>query len=1084
MDSLLTPEGNKPLNTVRWAWALVIFCGLLLGYYVVQTYATPRQRQYQLDFTGAKWIEPVESHSPVAYFRKEVYLPILPENAWLQISGSDNFGLTINGRTVGTANSVKSYETGIYDIKAPLKAGTNVIAVSVSRTSWPASAQTILRGQITLPGGKVIPIVSDESWHATNRTGIIPGSEEWNSVKVEDSVWPNAIRSPLNDQKISLRWVDTNPLLLQLPREGYWIMADNAALETVFSTVVKANKSKQETWIQVASSGDLDLEVNGHIIALASNEVTSKRLPHVAIEEPTPTSSKSGLLAQGAQPKQKGSPFQSTQLLAYDISYWIKRGPNVIVASVRNEKTPASFLADGIMIESDRAVSHFSTNSSWRIGERPEATETPTTHHVVQIGKDGIAPWGYLPQEVARPLTFSGFATMINTLLIIGLTVGAVMALWLIASGLVSNWRNEPLPVSMARDALLHAPLIAGLLLITLPNWDPRFPTSWSFQPLITVGAFAVLLLLRLLHLLPGSANPELARNRVEYLKSRASWPERTGQFKTYVSNRLRLPELFEIPFREFLPYIILILIMFLGFGFRYHNLGYMSFDHDEMGLVTKSKGIFKLGFPYVEFAGQVRWLTTYEAVPYPLALSGALFGYSEWSMRLPSCLFGTALIGVLGLMGRRLFNWRTGLVLAFVYACLPLNIRWAQNCFYPSQGQLMAVLTYFFFYEAIRTRPFNRRYLTAATVSFCFSYLSWEGTGFLLPALFLGLLVVRWGEWWWLKEFHLYRCLFFMAAVIVAQYCSRMYAGYTYLQVGSGLSNLTGPSLFFMATGYQPMFYVDKLLLSENHVFFTLMILIGLPFCWKHPGFRYVVVVLATLFTLHTNFLAALSPRYCYYFQPLVLLGGISAAIMLYDRFLALAKQTGDWNVPRIAAHTAGVVLLILLFVQSNESVLKEYTLSSTGDTPMMMTRMGTYRYDYRGAAYYVRSHARPGDVIFPGIPHVFRYYTGMTGDYFLNTLFASKVPYDWQFDQPRFIDKFAGLPVVRDMFELRDVVNRHGRAWVVFAPYATNEKLNSPEVVDYVKEHSKAEFESYRAKVYLIQGAQPGATVAQIAE
>src|SRR5262249_25534915 len=213
---------------------------------------------------------------------------------------------------------------------------------------------------------------------------------------------------------------------------------------------------------------------------------------------------------------------------------------NVIVAAVRNDKSPAMFLADGMMINSDHTVSRFSTNSSWHIGEHPEASETANTRHVVQVGKDGIAPWGYLPQELARPLSFSGFATMINAVLIIGLTVGAVMALWLIASGLVSNWHNEPLSVSMARDALLHAPLIISLLLITLPNWDPRFPTSWSFQPLITVGAFAVLLLLRLLHLLPGSANPELGRDRIEYLKTRAGWPDRSMEFKSYVSNRLR----------------------------------------------------------------------------------------------------------------------------------------------------------------------------------------------------------------------------------------------------------------------------------------------------------------------------------------------------------------------------------------------------------------------------------------------------------------------------------------------------------------------------------------------------------------
>ena len=39
----------------------------------------------------------------------------------------------------------------------------------------------------------------------------------------------------------------------------------------------------------------------------------------------------------------------------------------------------------------------------------------------------------------------------------------------------------------------------------------------------------------------------------------------------------------------------------------------------------------------------------------------------------------------------------------------------------------------------------------------------------------------------------------------------------------------------------------------------------------------------------------------------------------------------------------------------------------------------------------------------------------------------------------------------------------------------------LNSPAVLDYIHEHARAEFESYRAKVFLIQGAQPGLAVAQ---
>ncbi len=1070
-------------SALRWAWILVVACGLLLGYYVLQTYGLPLHRQYQLDFERAQWIEPNEEPAPIAYFRKEVHLSAPPAQAWIKIAASDNFGLIINGHTIANRSSVKTFEAGIYDIKRALKTGTNVIAVSISRTSYPGPAQLLLCGKIIQPGGKAIQILSDESWRVTNRTGIVSGSQEWNSKRVKDEIWPTARLSPLNDQHVAISWVDTNPLLLELPRIGYWIMADNAASQAVFSTTITADRPEQETWIQIAGSGDLNLAINGHIITLASSaSKRSKKLPHLPSDEgAAPEVDKFGRVAgeDAKAAKAKGAPLQSVDLSAYDISHWIKRGQNVIVATVRSDRVPASLFVNGFILKGGK-VDRFSSSAAWQVGDQPNLEQGAARQQAVQIGPDGIAPWGYLPQEMARPLDHSGFASLFQSWAIVGLTLALVIALWLIVSGVVSNWLSEPLANSLARDALLHGPVLVGLLLMLLPNYDPRFPIEWSFQPKFVVGAFAVLILIRLLHLLVTIWTPAATRIAVERIKEGASWETRVSQAKDVISRNLRLPELFEIPFGQLLPYLILILIMFLGFGLRYHALGYMSFDHDEMGQIAKSKGIFSLGFPYTLAAGEVRWTTTYEALPYPLALFGFLFGYSEWSLRLPSCLMGTLCIGVIGLMGRRLFDWRTGLFAALVYACMPLNIRWAQNAFYLSQCQLMSVVTYWLFYEAIRTRPFSRKLLTAATAAFCLSYLSWEGTGFLLPALFIGLIVVRWGQWWWLKDFHLYRCLFFIGALVVAQYCSRMLAGSPYLQVGSGLSNLIGPSLFFLAPGYQPMFYVDKLLLSENHVFFTLMLVVGLPFFWKNLSFRYVVGLLTTLFILHTNFLGALSPRYCYYFQPLVIMGGVAATVMIYDRILMLAERSGDSTLARFAAHVTGVGLFALLFVQSNESVLKVYQLSSTGDAPQMMTRMNTYRYDYRGAADYVKAHARPGDVILPGIPHVFNQYAGFPGNYFLNTLFSSKVPYNQLLDEPRFSDKFGSLPVIRNISELKEVVNRSGRTWVVFAPYSSFEKFNSPAVLDYLHEHARAEFESYRAKVYLIQGAQPEVAVA----
>src|SRR5207253_3876744 len=155
-------------------------------------------------------------------------------------------------------------------------------------------------------------------------------------------------------------------------------------------------------------------------------------------------------------------------------------------------------------------------------------------------------------------------------------------------------------------------------------------------QPKFVIGAILALLAIRLLHFW---ANGGIASG-----------------FKS------RMAQIRETDFGTALPYLLLAAIMLLGFGLRYHNLGYMSFDHDEMGLINKSKGVFKLGFPYVEYAGQIRWITTYELVAYAQALSALFFGYSEWSMRLPNCIMGTLSIGVIAFMGRRLFNWRVGL--------------------------------------------------------------------------------------------------------------------------------------------------------------------------------------------------------------------------------------------------------------------------------------------------------------------------------------------------------------------------------------------------------------------------------------
>src|SRR5438445_13368112 len=107
MDTIWPPPRGLPLRAQRWSWALVLACGLMIGYFVLQTYVSPKEQHYQLDFGNAQWIEPPEV-APVAYFRTEVFLSSAPGQAWMEIAATDNYKLIVNGHTLGDETALKT----------------------------------------------------------------------------------------------------------------------------------------------------------------------------------------------------------------------------------------------------------------------------------------------------------------------------------------------------------------------------------------------------------------------------------------------------------------------------------------------------------------------------------------------------------------------------------------------------------------------------------------------------------------------------------------------------------------------------------------------------------------------------------------------------------------------------------------------------------------------------------------------------------------------------------------------------------------------------------------------------------------
>ena len=328
-----------------------------------------------------------------------------------EVAATDDYEVIVNSHSVGKGSGLKTRVAGIYDIKKSLKVGTNVIAVSSSRTSYPGSAQILVRAFIKEPSGKVTSLISDERWRVSSHQGIVEGSEEWTSPLVDEQLWPNARRSAVNGKAVPIAWVDTNPLLLQLPTSGSWIMAQTAGTEAVFSTSIDADHARQETWIQVASSGDADLLVNGHLITRAISPSARGSSFHILpcqrfakqspgetqpaartnadwrLAKTTPTASPSrrpdetkpevGDEDSQGKPKTTSALVEPPVLFAYDISHWIKKGPNAIVVAVRTERLPATLFANGFLVRNDGSTARFETSSAWSMGDQAAGQSAP-----------------------------------------------------------------------------------------------------------------------------------------------------------------------------------------------------------------------------------------------------------------------------------------------------------------------------------------------------------------------------------------------------------------------------------------------------------------------------------------------------------------------------------------------------------------------------------------------------------------------------------------------------------------------------------------------------------------------------------
>ncbi len=957
------------------------------------------------------WISGQNASSNQVIFSYALTLSSRPLEAWLQVASNGTYDVLVNGQLAAVTPMVS--QAVLFAASAPVVLSNRVFSIAeLPRVFGPSSG---------LPG-------TDNTFTAVRvpSTYVFTGGRLQLQTKVRDqSASPRQVTAPGTASLSSYQYSASPHGIAGLPKPPV-----GPEESEYLSSYVWNPRLLQQLDVPTERAISLPLSPYGSPLAMPGlNDIAPAPAPVAGQVIPL-----------------TGSPGPATgaglALTGYEFSDLLQSGTNLISVRVSSATPPAVLLVNGFLQMVSGGEARFKTDSSWMVAPGSGGDR----HSARVVGEDWVAPWGS-PVRIAAYslwLPWRGVREAANcTVSLIG---GALLTLLLwIGTG---RWVSSP-TISCRRiwnsDAVLHLPVLLAMLGCLLISYDVRVPYDWCFRDHLVLGFGVAFLFVKVLSM------------------TERSW----------VFNRRR-GSIFSVPSR--IPgsalTLTIILLVAIGGAVRLSNLTTVPLGHDEVELALSSKGIFALGFPHIVAGSYMRLLSTYELVPYPMALFYWIGGASIPWFRLPALIFGTLTVGLIGWVGFRLFDWRTGVTAAAVWVFLPVPVNWSIDGFYPSQEAFLALATFWLFYEAIREHQINARYLRLAAVAFILTYLSWEASGFILFALIAALAVLRWKELQWMTNRHLWRCFAVISAVVVLQLCFRQLTlAPDYLGFIRDLSQLTTPAFVPLnRLVFDPFYYISIFFLAENQVILTVITLAGLLIAARKPPLLYLNVLLVTLYLCYTCFLEHYAPRYCFNWLPLLVLAAAGSFFSLFDLVNEVARTRLDRMVG-LACLACGLVFLVL---GTNQYVLKLFRASADPADPAYFDRIGVqFKPNYGDADRYVAGHLRRGDVVVTRAPHVFLFVTGKKPDYCFDPRLTMRLLFDGGQTPPSYIDKWLGVRQLRSLAELQDVQARSRHVWIIsdtlhdFRPLPFSQDVNN-----YLTANAQLVYEAAAQRVFLLNG------------
>jgi hypothetical protein len=821
----LTPTGRA----TPWFPRLVVLAtGVALGFFVWRTYVDSVPHLYPLEFTQGQWLMAADE-GPQGYFRKELHIPTPIRQAWVSVAATDSFILYVNGKAVDANGYASLNVSGMYDIRPYLQPGQNVVGVLVRRRSYPGAAMAVAEGAYMDESGRKQAFATDTSWKfaaTEQRQGA--GDILWHSELFDDVSWIPA-RTAGRPRPSEVYPLAVHPFALTKPPQGKWIGHPYPqSSQATFSRTLTLSGRPEDAWLRIAAAGPYTLMLNG--VTITGEETSRDELAMRLV------------LLQGDRIWNNPAGV-STDL--YHIAPLLRSGGNRLTVTIDREFAafPGLFV-DGFLINRSQVLT-FGSDASWidpALSQWHNGQSLAQSNAILMADRDSVGE----PLPVKRPmravLPVSYVVKQgVRLVLIVSVTVLLSCLAWKGTSRLVHDLGGGDAAAISHGDAMTHLPallILGGLLLL---SFDARFDPTLPYHGWVICLAMATSLVLKTAMIV------EVCLRKPAHFPTAKS--PRAGTYRLTQS----------------LAVGILLSLIAVGAFLRLQGLDAQSLYHDEVHMVSFVKGLFEKGYPNKMIGPIEIPLATYELVPYPIGLSAAVLGFNDFALRLPAALFGIMTIPLIYVVGQRVFAPPVGLMAAAIYTFCPQALVWARYLWHPQQTQFFALLTSYLFYRAIRSTPMSPTYLYCAASAFIVTYLSWEGAGFLLPALGIGLLVTKGRDISWLRDKHLWIAVTVICLGVALQLIRRILLQIPYLVVGTGLSDVSLPRPFFLDPMYDPTFYHKNFLWLENNVLLTLLLIGGLIFLRKRTGVSYYAALLLSILLMMTNLIPRATLRYVY---------------------------------------------------------------------------------------------------------------------------------------------------------------------------------------------------------------------------